>query len=219
MRAIAYVDGFNLYYGCLRGTPYKWLNLDALFRRITPRDDVVAIKYFTALLSARTRDPQQPARQETYLRALRTLPHVQVILGHFLQHTVRMPLANPVSGGPQTVEVIKTEEKGSDVNLAVSMVHDAHRNLFDAALIVSNDSDLTGAARIVRQDLGKVVGVLNPSSRRTSRSLAAVATFVKQIRRGPLAKSQFPDMLEDARGRITRPASWQDGNTRTADKQ
>ena len=39
-------------------------------------------------------------------------------LGHYLSHPVRMPLAHPPSTGPHTVEVIRTEEKGSDVNLA-----------------------------------------------------------------------------------------------------
>jgi hypothetical protein len=32
MRTVVYVDGFNLYYGALRGTPFKWLDLYGLFR-------------------------------------------------------------------------------------------------------------------------------------------------------------------------------------------
>ena len=32
MRTRVYVDAFNLYYGALRGTPYKWLDLDALYQ-------------------------------------------------------------------------------------------------------------------------------------------------------------------------------------------
>jgi hypothetical protein len=35
-----YIDGFNLYYGCLKGSPYKWLDLDALARRLQPRDQI-----------------------------------------------------------------------------------------------------------------------------------------------------------------------------------
>jgi hypothetical protein len=64
-----YVDGFNLYYGCLRGTPHKWLDLDALCRRLFPRDRINRIRYFTAIVSARPGDPQQPRRQQAYLRA------------------------------------------------------------------------------------------------------------------------------------------------------
>ena len=30
MNTYVYVDGFNLYYGAVKGTPYKWLNINAL---------------------------------------------------------------------------------------------------------------------------------------------------------------------------------------------
>lgn len=53
-----------------------------------------------------------------------------------------MPLANPPIAGHQTVEVIKTEEKGSDVNLATYLVSDAYEKDFEAAVVVTDDSDL-----------------------------------------------------------------------------
>src|SRR5918999_4283879 len=68
MATIVYFDGFNLYYGALKGTAYKWLDLAALWRRLLPNDEVVAIRYFTALVAARPDDPQQPQRQQAYLR-------------------------------------------------------------------------------------------------------------------------------------------------------
>ena len=34
MRAYIYVDGFNLFYRALKGTPHKWLNLAALAKRL-----------------------------------------------------------------------------------------------------------------------------------------------------------------------------------------
>lgn len=74
MRTNIYVDGFNLYYGSLQGTPYKWLNIDELCKRLIRGNyPVQRIRYFTARLTARPNDLQQPQRQETYLRALRTL--------------------------------------------------------------------------------------------------------------------------------------------------
>jgi hypothetical protein len=100
MATTVYIDGFNLYYGALRGSPYKWLDLEALSRRLLPKDDIRLIRYFTARISARPDDPQQAQRQETYLRALRTLPGVQIHYGHFLTHPVRMPLASPRRGDP-----------------------------------------------------------------------------------------------------------------------
>jgi hypothetical protein len=71
MRANVYVDAFNLYYGCLKGTPYRWLDLDAFSRQLLPHDHIHRIRYFTALVSGRTGDLQQPQRQQIYLRALR----------------------------------------------------------------------------------------------------------------------------------------------------
>ena len=134
-----YIDGFNLYYGCLRGTPYRWLDLDALCHRLFPQDTIHRIRYFTARVSGRGSDPQAPLRQQFYLRALETIPHLTVHLGHFLTHPTRMPLAHPRPGGSQTVEVIKTEEKGSDVNLASYLLLDGFRNDFETAVVVSND--------------------------------------------------------------------------------
>ncbi len=117
MITIVYVDGFNLYYGALRKTPNRWLDIDKLCTLILPKNQIVQIKYFTALVSARPSDPDQPVRQQTYLRALGTLPKVSVHLGHFLSHEVTMPVAVQ-PGQPQTyVKVIKTEEKGSDTDV------------------------------------------------------------------------------------------------------
>jgi hypothetical protein len=95
--AYVYIDGFNLYYGALRSSPYRWLDLSALCARMLPGDTAVAIKYFTAMVSARSHDPQKPTRQQAYLRALRTRPNISIIFGHFLTHSVRMVLtgSNP----------------------------------------------------------------------------------------------------------------------------
>ena len=117
MKTIVYVDGFNLYYGALRGTPYKWLDLAMLCRRLLPHNQVQRIKYFTARIQARAGDPDGPSRQDVYLRALRTVPNLEIIYGHFLSNKVRLPLAD----GSGFAEVVKTEEKGSDVNIAAHL--------------------------------------------------------------------------------------------------
>jgi hypothetical protein len=77
-RTNVYVDGFNLYYGALkgRGPGYKWLDLELLVRHLLPNNDIGRIRYFTAHVSGRPSDPQLPERQQTYLRALETLPRV-----------------------------------------------------------------------------------------------------------------------------------------------
>ncbi len=112
MRTIAYVDGFNLYFGALRKTPYRWLDLRRMIElHLKPQNRLVGIKYFTAKLNQRPADPDAPARQEMYLRALATLPNLEITLGHFLTKNVRMLLANPAPGQPLTAEVVKTEKR------------------------------------------------------------------------------------------------------------
>ena len=162
MATMVYIDGFNLYYGAVKGTTYKWLDLESMCRRLLPKDNVVGIRYFTALISARPSDPNQAVRQQTYLRALDTLPLVTIHLGHYLSHRVRMPLAVAPAHGPRTVEVIKTEEKGSDVNLATYLLLDAFRKRCDTAVVISNDSDLAEPIRVVEDELGIRVGIVNP---------------------------------------------------------
>ena len=113
MRTFVHVDGFNLCYGALKGTPFKWLNVVSLFEKVLqPCHEILKVKYFTARVSGTPTDPSKPQRQDIYLRALQTSrPEVEVYFGHFLSHPIRAPLLHPV-GSLRTVEVVRTEEKG-----------------------------------------------------------------------------------------------------------
>lgn len=204
-RTIVYIDGFNLYYGALKRTPFKWLDLGALCTTLLPQDDIIAINYYTALVSARPGNPTAPNDQQIYLRALRTIPKLSITLGHFLTHSVQMPLSG--SAPRQRVWVDKTEEKGSDVNIAAHMVRDASLKKMDVAVLVTNDSDLTEPVRIVRHECGLPVGILNPHQVH-SVQLKAQATFLKRIRQSHMIASQFPNVLNDAKGAIHKPPSW-----------
>jgi len=202
-----YVDGFNLYFGCVKGTPFKWLNIAHLCATLLPAHQIERIKYFTAQVHARPNNPQGPLRQQTLLRALRTIPNFEIYFGHFLTHEVTMPLAHPVPGQSPLVRVIKTDEKGSDVNLATHLLHDGHLGRYEMAVLVSGDSDLLSPVRFVMHDLKKPVGVLNPQ-KRTCRVLAAQATFYKHVRQGVLASCQFPNAVQDAQGTFHKPSTW-----------
>jgi hypothetical protein len=86
MKANVYVDGFNLYYGSLKGKPYRWLDISAMCRLLLPKDNINKIRYFTALVHRRPQDPDQLTRQQIYLRALRTIPNLTIFDGSFLTH-------------------------------------------------------------------------------------------------------------------------------------
>ena len=80
LKTIVNVDGFNLYYGAVKGTAYKWLNIKTLCQLLLPKNQIVRIKYFTALVTARPNDPDQPNRQQLLFRALQTIPELEIIL-------------------------------------------------------------------------------------------------------------------------------------------
>jgi hypothetical protein len=207
MRSILYVDGFNLYFGSLRNRPYRWLNIEQFIRlHLATTRRIEAIKYDSAKLTPPS-DPDQPARQALYFRVLRTFPSLQIHLGHFLTKNVRMAIANPLPGGPVSIEVIKTEENGSDVNLATHMVHDAHCGIFECAVVLRGDSDLLEPVRIVKHGRRKFVGVLNPQKHPCA-VLKREATFYKHLRPGLLAESIFPDRLPDSQCDFYKPSSW-----------
>ncbi len=116
-----------------------------------------------------------------------------------------MPLAN--TNPQQYARVIKTEEKGSDVNLAVHLLSDGYKNEYETAAMITNDSDLVEPMRIVKEELGLPVGVVNPQ-RHPSFMLRRHASFMKRIRSGVLRASQFPNTLTDIHGTFTKPFGW-----------
>lgn len=142
-RTYVYIDGFNVYYRLLERNPaVKWLNLEAWSGYLLPSCQVDRIRYFTALVKARPNDPNKPNRQQLYLRALRTLPLVSIHLGRYRTRERRMWLKSPTPGGPNTVEVIYEEEKGTDVNLASHLLMDGFSGAYELAVVISDDSDL-----------------------------------------------------------------------------
>lgn len=224
MRTNIYIDGFNLYYSAVRGTPYKWLDLFALCHLLFPNKNIQDIKYFSAKVKASKHDLDAPTRQNSYWRALKTIRNLEIIKGHFVRWPRLMPqfplayINNNYFNQPQRVQVERTEEKGSDVNLATCLLYDCFVKDFDDAIVVSNDSDLVLAIEIVTSKLGKDVVVVNPNRTRMaqkfkrcriSRELKRVATScVASINESVLFKAQFQSTLSDSMGQFTKPNSW-----------
>lgn len=80
-KTYVYIDGFNFYYGCIRDSPYRWLDLLKFAQSMLPKNDVVRVKYFTAIVKPSVKDPSKVDRQRTFLRALATIPEIEVFLG------------------------------------------------------------------------------------------------------------------------------------------
>lgn len=226
MRCWVYVDGFNFYNGAAKRTGIKWVDLLLLSQQLRRGDTIERVKYFTAVVEKRTDDPDQQRRQRTYWRALDTLGCVDRIEGRFSRWGKHLPLEESVamletlrqrgcdvSGvRPIMVRVVRSEEKGSDVNLATHLVHDAHQTdpskTFECALVLSTDSDLAEAVRVVTQEVGKPVYVCRPNPANQTSALERVATAVFDLKTRALRASVFPDMLRDARGEFHKPQGW-----------
>ncbi len=192
MRAIAYVDGFNLYYRALRGTPYKWLNVVKMLALEFPDDEIAQVRYFTARIKGRPNDPDKPARQEIYLRALRTLPTVCLQLGKYQSYEEEMHVVNPTKGCPDPVLVWNTEEKGSDVNLASWLLLDCFDKRMQKAIVVSNDSDLLTPLKTARNRFGVHVAVDSPDRVQPNLELKAVANTFKGFDQPPFVRASSP---------------------------
>jgi hypothetical protein len=182
------------------------------------------VKYYTAHVSGKL-DRDAPARQQVYLNALATVPEIEAYFGNFLYSErwaalVRPPQAKPPTYVwpailPDLVLVQKAEEKGSDVALASHLVRDAATNKFQAALVLSNDTDLCEPIRIAIQEFGKTVGLLSPiiqGSKWKGKWLAAhpslvkAASFTLYIHNADLGRAQFPPIIPGTT--VTRPAFW-----------
>ncbi len=206
--ANVYIDGLNLYYGAPKDSSYKWLDVSRFATSLLKSDvEVRRVRYFTARLKVH-QDPDAPLRQATYLRALDTLAGVSIHHGLFLRHAVSLPRVS----GNGTVEVWRSEEKGSDVNLATYLILDAVEEKPDVALVVTNDTDLIVPIREVRSRFGIAVGVSAPAltrGRRPNRELREAASFTTPIRNKSLRENQLPDPVVSSDGReIGKPTTW-----------
>lgn len=104
--------------------------------------------------------------------------------------------------------ILRTEEKGSDVNLASFLLLDAFNRTFEKAVVVSNDSDLETPINLVKSEMKLEVHVVNPSADRDV--LRPVPSKPNpRILQSDLEASQLPSSITLKDGRvIKRPDSW-----------
>jgi uncharacterized LabA/DUF88 family protein len=212
-RTIVYIDGFNFYYAAFRGkrsrAPHlKWLDIAEFSRLLLPEHDVRLVRYFTAAVKPVEWDPSQHLRQSAYLRALASLPAVTVHKGSFSRWKVRRPLVDAPPEGPQTALVWDTKEKGSDVNLATYLLLDAFEGAYETAIVVSDDSDLLEPVRVVRERLGKRVGVIRVRTDRGSVFRGKVDLLI-EARAWHFEQAQLPEEVKLPSGSVvSRPNAW-----------
>ena len=205
-RTIVYVDGFNLYYGAVRGGACKWLNLQRFFGLLRPHDNILQIHYFTALVDGPTRP-----NQEVYLRALGTLPKVNFVLGKFKKS--RFAVLTLLAHSPETGFSKSPKKKEPDVNIAVFLLDDAYQDKCDHSIVVSGDSDLVPAIGLLKTRFPKKRVTVYVPSRNPKRGAAvelrSAADKSRTLPLNLLPLAQFPSSVPDGvGGLVTKPAAW-----------
>jgi uncharacterized LabA/DUF88 family protein len=204
-RVVAYIDGFNFYFRRLRNKPYRWLDLVALIDSLFPDDEVVKVKYFTARISGKF-DAQKPLRQAVYLRALKTIPRLEIIEGQYFTKVASRRLVethtNAHGDAVVSAEIWDSDEKGSDVNLGSHLLNDAWKNEYDVAAVLTNDSDLAVPMRM-SGERGKIVTLLHPDNN-VSKNLILCSANALHIHDRHLHNAQLPDSVTLANGKIIK---------------
>lgn len=222
MRTIAYVDGYNLYYGCVKHTPYKWLDLVALIGQILriqdPSSTLELVKYFTAPIRTKLATQGNAAghAQAAYHRALEARGRVEVHNGWYsLEPSTALRYeqdAPPCKA--DRVPVWRLEEKETDVSLALHMYSDALHNRCEQVILVTSDTDLRLALSLLKRDAPHVRrGLIYPRSEGAARpantALAESADWVRRdIKTAELASSQLPDRVPTRKRPIIKPVYW-----------
>lgn len=177
MDTIIYIDGYNLYYGRLRHTSYKWLDPLKLFQTIlkaqNPSSNIRRIKYFTAPVKANFASHGQASAtaQNSYHRALKQLygDRIEIIQGYHTVEKSNPPRYKKPIDKHDRVEIWKFEEKQTDVNLALHMYRDAIRGGVSQLVLVSNDSDLELPLKLIKEDKPNItIGLIIPRQKPTS---------------------------------------------------
>lgn len=225
MRTTVYIDGYNLYYGALRGTPYKWLDVvrlsEAICHNQNPETHIQEVKFFTAPIKARisTRKEQALRSQRLYLNALqqRHPDRLTVVEGFFQLTRGMFPKYQEPLDKTDKVAVWRLEEKQTDVNIALHLYDDVVQGNVDQVVLISNDSDLVPAFQFAKRaapDL--IVGTILPrlhqesgSQRPNNVSLSRLSDWSRQyLRNEELEAAQLPDKVPTRKKPIFKPDYW-----------
>ena len=229
METIVYIDGYNLYYGCLKHTDYKWLDIHKLFAASiikiqSPSYNVIKMKYFTADVKVKfsSHGAQAQSAQSSYHRALTSLysEEVEIIKGYYSEAKAILPRYRRPPDISDLASVWRLEEKQTDVNIALQAFRDAVMGKCEQIVIVSNDTDLVPLLRMIRKEVGDAIqiGVIFPiiklksggeKERPTSASLSKYADWTRRhILEEELEKSQLPDIISTMKKPIRKPSYW-----------
>lgn len=228
LKTIVYIDGYNFYFGLLKNTAYKWLDVVGLVKHIchiqNPEFDVIAVKFFTAPVITRVSSKGDKAgqAQNAYLKAL-TARHsdtLEIIQGYYILEKGFLPKYNTPIVKEDRVAVWRLEEKQTDVNIALHIYRDVTFNKCQQVVLVSSDSDLEPALKFCKQDYPNIqIGLILPrpkpieteslKNRPQNKTLSVLSNWTRAyILEEELKKFQFPDKVPTHKKPAIKPDYW-----------
>jgi uncharacterized LabA/DUF88 family protein len=224
MKTTLYIDGYNIYYGLVRNTPYKWLDIVKLFTNIakenTPSLEIVDIKFFTSPVKIKfaSHGEQSQKSQNDYHNALeKTYPTLSIINGYFDITEGWFPKHQLPVDRNDKVKTWKLEEKQTDVNIALNIYRDVNKSGIEQIVLVSNDSDLSPALQAVKEDFPNIkIGAIMPIRRRDgsktrppNASISKYADWTREhINESELEDSQLPNVVPTKKRAYFKPKYW-----------
>lgn len=210
IRVTFLVDGFNLYHS-LRdaqlqtGKCYKWLNIRSLcasYLQFFGKDAVLHdVYYFSAYAHHLTpRDPDVVARHQTLVRALESTG-VKPEMGHFKSKNVHCTHCQH--------DIVRHEEKETDVAIAVRLVELALTDKCDIAVVVTGDTDIVPGLKTVRRLAAtKRLCVIAPY-KRANAELRQLAHQYFKLKPNSHEPHLFPNEIALPDGqRLIKPTAW-----------
>jgi hypothetical protein len=196
-----YVDGFNLYYAIsdLKEPFLKWVDLWKLGNVIIPSrsEELVRVVFCSAYTGAHGKQ----VRHERYVKALEVVG-VTPLMGHYV--------GEPLACHSCEHEWVKSTEKQTDVNVALSLYDDAYQDVFDHAYLVTADSDQAATARMFKNRFPeKRLTAVCPPGRGHSQHILEHATAKITLTKDHLEKAVLPGLVTaPGKAAVLRPPEY-----------
>lgn len=212
-RTVVYIDGFNFYYGMLVDRPdLKWLNYQRLAELLRPDDEIIQVRFFSAEVDRHLKASGKRDRQRRLWAALKTQSKFTLILGKFAKRDRKCLV--PTCHNPER-RFSALEEKQTDVNLALNLIHDVQTLVPDTVVVISGDIDLLPALDLAMTLNRKVRPVIYIPVHEATLKFRRKDEFmrycevVKPIPEKYLRLAQFPPRVELGDGKaVDRPIEW-----------
>lgn len=222
MRTIVYIESFNLYLGCLKETPFKWLDVYKLCETIIkiedPGSQLLQVKFFTSPVKANLsrHGADSVHAQQSYHRALKSLypaPTIGIIQGYYSLEVAQLhPNEKPIPL-QKKVEVWRPEEKQTDVKIALSMYKDVRDDVCDQVVLFSNDSDLVPVYEHLKESDPDIrIGTVLPVKDRDRKQNAELRKHSNwnraRIKEEELLSCQLPNLVPTSKKPAIKPDRW-----------